>query len=180
MCIICNEHSCDCDELETSVVNTSTVNVESGHIPLSDYIDTISNQNNGSVFDKDTINGSFGEVFEASNLYGSEVDKFQSSDNDTSSLSDTLHDPSRNTKANTRPNLTHPLLTLKCGSLNVCGIKRKMLYPEFCDLICEYDLFCVTETKTDNHDRITLPGYKFLSQCRKQNMCVKVEVLVYL
>ncbi|MEW8547180.1 MAG: endonuclease/exonuclease/phosphatase family protein, partial [Candidatus Thiodiazotropha sp.] len=58
--------------------------------------------------------------------------------------------------------------TLKCGSLNVCGIKRKMQYPELCELICNYDLFCVTETKIDNHDIITLPGYNFLSQSRKQ------------
>ena len=58
--------------------------------------------------------------------------------------------------------------TLKCGSLNVCGIKRKLLYPELCELISDYDLFCVTETKIDNNDIINLLGYKFLSQCRKQ------------
>ena len=59
-------------------------------------------------------------------------------------------------------------ITLKCGSLNVCGIRRKMQYPEFRDLISNYDLFCVTESKLDNHDLITLPGYKFISQPRRQ------------
>ena len=59
-------------------------------------------------------------------------------------------------------------ISLKCGSLNVCGIRRKMQYPEFRDLISNYDLFCVTESKLDNHDLITLPGYKFISQPRRQ------------
>ena len=53
-------------------------------------------------------------------------------------------------------------------ALNVCGIKRKLLYHELCEIISDYDLFCVTETKIDNNDIINLPGYKFLSQCRKQ------------
>ena len=55
-------------------------------------------------------------------------------------------------------------LTLNCRSLNVCGVKRKMLYPELCEIICKYDLFCITETKIDRHDNITLPGYEFLGQ----------------
>ena len=65
------------------------------------------------------------------------------------------------------------LSTLKCGSLNVCGIRRKLLYPEFCNLIQEYDLFCVTETKVDSSDIIGLHGYKFFSQCRKQRIIQK-------
>ena len=43
-----------------------------------------------------------------------------------------------------------------------------MQYPEFRDLISNYFLFCVTESKLDNHDLITLPGYKFISQPRRQ------------
>ena len=43
-----------------------------------------------------------------------------------------------------------------------------MLYPELCELICKYDLFCIIETKIDSHDIITLPAYKFLAQSRKQ------------
>ena len=43
-----------------------------------------------------------------------------------------------------------------------------MQYPEFRDLISNYDLFCVTESKLDNHDLITLPCYKFISQPRRQ------------
>ena len=57
---------------------------------------------------------------------------------------------------------------LKCGSLNVCGLKRKLQYPEFRELVCNYDLFCVMETKLDKHDIVTVPGYTFLSQPRRQ------------
>ena len=57
---------------------------------------------------------------------------------------------------------------LKCGSFNVCGIKRRLHYPEFVSLIKEHDIFCLSETKIDKYDIITLEGYKFLSQCRKQ------------
>ena len=39
---------------------------------------------------------------------------------------------------------------------------------KLCECISEYDLFCVTETKIDSCDIIALPGYKFLSQTRKQ------------
>ena len=58
--------------------------------------------------------------------------------------------------------------SLNFASLNVCGLRRKVLYPEFSDLVKSYDLFCVCETKIDKYDDINLPGYVFLSQCRKQ------------
>ena len=55
-----------------------------------------------------------------------------------------------------------------CGSLNVCGFKRKIKVPEFCSLIENFDIFCVNETKLDPIDIINVEGYNFLSQCRKQ------------
>ena len=58
--------------------------------------------------------------------------------------------------------------SLYFDSLNVCGLKRRILFPEFSDLANKYDLFCVCETKLDTFDDINLPGYVFLSQCRKQ------------
>ena len=35
-------------------------------------------------------------------------------------------------------------------------------------LINKYNIFCVSETKTDKTDIITLQGYKYMSQSRKQ------------
>ena len=58
--------------------------------------------------------------------------------------------------------------TIKCASLDACGLRRKVQYPEFCSLVDQYDLFCVCETKLDTYDEIKLSGYEFLSQCRKQ------------
>ena len=58
--------------------------------------------------------------------------------------------------------------SLKCGSLNVCGLKRRLEYPEFCELIKGFDIFCVSESKIDKYDIISLYGYNYISQCRKQ------------
>ena len=65
----------------------------------------------------------------------------------------------------------HNLCSLKhiqIGSLNVCGLRRRLRYPEFQSLISKYDVFCVQETKLDNIDVISLNNYTFLSQIRKQ------------
>ena len=47
---------------------------------------------------------------------------------------------------------------LAIGLLNVCGLKRRSLFPEFSELIHNYDLFMVTETKLDLTD-IIVTGY---------------------
>ena len=49
-----------------------------------------------------------------------------------------------------------------CGSLNACGLKRKKEVPEFCSLIENFDIFCVSETKLDPIDIINVEGYNFL------------------
>ena len=68
---------------------------------------------------------------------------------------------------------------LKCGSLNVCGIRRKLQYPEFRELISNYDLFCVTESKLDNYDIVDVPGYKFISQTRRQKCLHRPNIIKY-
>ena len=62
---------------------------------------------------------------------------------------------------------------LKIASLNVCGVKRRLNYPEFSDLIKQFDIFCVSESKLDKYDDISLEGYTFLSQYRKQHFLRK-------
>ena len=57
---------------------------------------------------------------------------------------------------------------LKIGSLNVCGLKSRVQYPEFVELLNQYDVLCVSETKLDNADVISVQGYTFYSQPRKQ------------
>ncbi|MCG8046283.1 MAG: hypothetical protein N0E48_11620, partial [Candidatus Thiodiazotropha endolucinida] len=48
---------------------------------------------------------------------------------------------------------------LKLLSLNVCGLVSKSNYPEFLELIKNYDLIGIQESKTDDCDFIDIPGY---------------------
>lgn len=59
--------------------------------------------------------------------------------------------------------------TLSIGSLNVCGLKRRNQYPEFVELVNNFDILCLSETKLDHTDVISCEGYTFFSQPRKQN-----------
>lgn len=73
-------------------------------------------------------------------------------------------------KTNTDTQHKHVLLNngLKIGSLNVCGLKHRLQYPDFTDYIHDFDLFTVLETKLDKYDVISMPGYRFIAQSRKQ------------
>lgn len=50
------------------------------------------------------------------------------------------------------------------GFLNVCGLKRRPLLPDFTELVCESYLFMVTETKLDPTDLVNMDGYDFISK----------------
>ena len=54
------------------------------------------------------------------------------------------------------------------GFLNVCGIKNRIQYPDFCETVCKYDIFFVSETHLDCFDIINLNGYDFISKPRTQ------------
>ena len=54
------------------------------------------------------------------------------------------------------------------GCLNVCGLKRRALYPEFSEFIKNFDILGTVETKLDSTDVISLQGYKFINCPRKQ------------
>ena len=54
------------------------------------------------------------------------------------------------------------------GCLNVCGLERRVHFPELQETLSEFDILCVTETKLDHTDVISNPGYGSLSQVRKQ------------
>jgi hypothetical protein len=67
------------------------------------------------------------------------------------------------------------LLRIVC--LNCCGIKTRLLYPEFRNLIQSYEIICFVETKTDNIDIIILPGYKFVLKSRGEQLQKTVRVV---
>ena len=49
----------------------------------------------------------------------------------------------------------------------MCGLKRRLLYPDFQDFVTKYDLLFISETKLDIHDYISIPNYTFISKARK-------------
>ncbi|CAG2251665.1 unnamed protein product [Mytilus edulis] len=66
--------------------------------------------------------------------------------------SDTCSIPRKNSSAGSD-------LNILC--LNCCGIKSRVNYPEFKDIIDNHEIVCLAETKTDDIDVINLPGYEF-------------------
>ena len=87
----------------------------------------------------------------------------------------TTEESSVNMTINSSANFPSAKHSLKFASLNVCGLKRRVLFPEFSDLVSKYDVFCVCETKFDKYDDINLPGYVFFCNAESKNTFVKVE-----
>ncbi|CAG2185030.1 unnamed protein product [Mytilus edulis] len=77
----------------------------------------------------------------------------------TSTSSDTCSSPRKNISAGSD-------LNILC--LNCCGIKSRVNYPEFKDIIDNHEIVCLVETKTDDIDVINLPGYEFKMKNRKK------------
>ena len=53
-------------------------------------------------------------------------------------------------------------------TLNVCGLKTKLLCPEFTDYLNEFDIISCEETKLDNLDEIHLDQHQCFQKNRKQ------------
>ena len=58
--------------------------------------------------------------------------------------------------------------SLNMLSLNCCGIKKRLQYPEFENLVRNHDITCIVESKTDDRDEIKLSGYIFRLKNRKK------------
>ena len=59
---------------------------------------------------------------------------------------------------------------LRLLSINVCGLKSKLIIPEFQSLIQGYDIIGVQETKCDDYDSLVLSEYIFHVKNRKHFM----------
>ena len=53
------------------------------------------------------------------------------------------------------------------ATLNVCGLKNRLNYPDFTDYISNYDILCLVETKLDQTDIVSLPGFDCISHPHK-------------
>ena len=65
------------------------------------------------------------------------------------------------------------LTELKCGVLNVCGLKRRLEYAEFLEEISQFDILGVLETNLDCFDRIEIPDFTFIFKHRENNSARK-------
>lgn len=52
--------------------------------------------------------------------------------------------------------------------MNVCGLRNKLLLPDFHETVSKCDLFACTETHLDEFDVISLDKYVFFSKYRRQ------------
>ena len=68
------------------------------------------------------------------------------------------------------PNDDRGKTNLKIGALNVCGLKSRINCPEFIQLIEQYSILCVSETKLDIYDLIEIPNYTFYSKPRSEQV----------
>ncbi len=57
---------------------------------------------------------------------------------------------------------------LKLATLNISGLKRRLIYPEISEFINQNDVVCLTETHTEVDDVIELPGFSSIAKHRKQ------------
>lgn len=57
---------------------------------------------------------------------------------------------------------------LKCGCLNVGGLKKRLNIPDFVEYVQTFDIFCVSETHADYSDLLDIDGYFFFSHPRTQ------------
>ncbi len=56
---------------------------------------------------------------------------------------------------------------LKCGFVNICGLRSKLKSPDFEEYLHTKDILAIAETKLDRYDKIDLPGYKIYRSDRK-------------
>ena len=64
---------------------------------------------------------------------------------------------------------------LKLLSLHVCGLASKSQTPEFTELINRYDAIGIQESKTDDCDDFTIPGYNVVYNNR-QKLSIKNQI----
>ncbi|CAG2246975.1 unnamed protein product [Mytilus edulis] len=73
----------------------------------------------------------------------------------------------RSPSVNSTFNSNHVINDVNILCLNCCGIKSRMQYPEFENIIKKHDIVCFVETKTDDIDVINFPGFHFKMKNRK-------------
>lgn len=58
-------------------------------------------------------------------------------------------------------------------NINVCGLRSKLIDPEFTSFVSEYDIVLFVDTKTDDNDELSLPGFQCHFKNRKSRSCFR-------
>ena len=147
-------------QTSVSIDSHSADNVLSDRVVLNEHMSTLYDCSSES----NSTDRSFADSLDsASNQFDDILSISSSPCSNISSLSETINDINGH-----RPHLNHSDISL--GSLNVCGLKSKLNSPEFVQLINQYHIFCVVETKLDVHDSIQIPNFTFFSKPRSQKV----------
>ena len=75
------------------------------------------------------------------------------------------------------PHSTSNMGNFKCGSLNVCGIKRRLHYPEFVSLFKEHDIFVYVKRKLKSMMSLHWKAINFHHNVENRSISAKVVAL---
>ena len=78
---------------------------------------------------------------------------------DASNREDTASEVSAEDCNNNISSLEQTQQILSCVALNVCGIKSKLIFPEFISFIKNHDIICFSESKLADTDTVEIEGY---------------------
>ena len=162
ICDVCNAFICDCNYANNNYVSIS-----------DNSTNYISNNSHNSFYDRDTICDTSQNVCEDyynATIFAAETvsssNQFDvNSPNIDNGQTNLIDDYKSKYTQNDATNISNKFVI---GSLNTCGLKRRTEYPEFQSLIDRYDILCISESKLDNDDVISCPGYVFYNQPRSQ------------
>ena len=79
-------------------------------------------------------------------------------------------------------------INVNCLTLNVCGVRSKLLSDDLLQLIDKYDIISLSETKLDDLDTVDIPGYTVFYKNRQKYkrksggimLCIRNYLLEYL
>ena len=71
-------------------------------------------------------------------------------------------------------------LSLNFLCINVCGLRSKLIYPEFKAYVNEFDVIACSETKLDDLDEIILENHQCITKNRKQKTLRKSGGIAFL
>ena len=75
--------------------------------------------------------------------------------------------PTNYSAQDTNCNTQNEQCSISIGSLNVNGLKRRLLFPDCSELISKYDIMCISETNLTNYDIVDLQGCHYVGKTRK-------------